>query len=172
MLYKLTSGIKSAIDIGASTGEYLLYFLMKTSANTVIGFEPNEELIQDLKANIALNGLSQTTRVKLYQKFVTSTDSESTMSLDTLSPTLEGPCFIKMDVDGGEVDILRGATEFLKRNDLHWLIETHSPELETTCQQILAQAGYKVQIIPNAWWRVILPELRPPEQNRWLTAVK
>jgi Methyltransferase FkbM domain len=171
-LYKLTSGINSAIDIGAHTGEYLLYFLVKTSASTIIGFEPEARIIEELEANIALNGLSNDSRLKLYQKFVTATNSANTMTLDSINDVIEGPCFIKVDVDGGEADILRGATELSKRKDISWLIETHSRELEISCQQILTQAGYKVHIIPNSWWRVILPEQRPGEHNRWLSAVK
>jgi len=28
------------------------------------------------------------------------------------------------------------------------------------------------QIIKDAWWRVIVPEMRPIEHNRWLWATK
>src|SRR5262245_60176270 len=37
---RLTTGIASAIDVGAAYGEYTLYLLAKTSAHKVWAFEP------------------------------------------------------------------------------------------------------------------------------------
>ena len=36
----------------------------------------------------------------------------------------------------------------------------------------LERNGFRVRIVPNAWWRVVLPEQRPVELNRWLVAYR
>jgi hypothetical protein len=34
----------------------------------------------------------------------------------------------------------------------------------------LAELGYFVDLVRNAWWRLIWPELRPIGHNRWIIA--
>ena len=77
-----------------------------------------------------------------------------------------------MDVDGAEEQILKGAKTINALTDVRWLIETHSNELESLCEGILTVAGFQTRIIPNAAWRVFVPEQRPIEHNRWLAAWK
>jgi hypothetical protein len=77
-----------------------------------------------------------------------------------------------MDVDGAEAEILKGASLLNGLGGVRWLIETHSRDLERECVEQLKAAGFETRIIRNAWWRVLIPELRPVEQNRWLAAWK
>jgi hypothetical protein len=79
---------------------------------------------------------------------------------------------VKIDVDGGECDILDGASALLQAARVRWLVETHSVALEERCATMLRNAGYRVRIVPNAAWRLFLPEQRPIEQNRWLVAAR
>lgn len=166
---RLARGINTAIDIGAAQGEYTLYFLGKTPARKVFAFEPSQEDRARLLANLKLNKLDRDSRLSLFSRFVGS-DSRKECLLDSLIPDISAPCLIKIDVDGAEANILRGASELLRLNGIRWVIETHSKELEKTCIRILREAGCDVRIVPNARWRVIVPELRPGGQNRWLVA--
>ena len=50
------------------------------------------------------------------------------------------------------------------------LVETHSVELERDCMGLLEELQYHCQIIENAWWRNVIPELRPIQHNRWFFA--
>ena len=169
-LRPLCDGAATAIDIGAASGEYTLYFLKKTTLSKVFTFDPDDISREQFVNNMALNGLSESSRLQTSSKFVSSIASENTVTLDGLMVNMMLPCAIKMDVDGGEVDILKGATQLLATGKTRWLIETHSGELEQECEAILTQAGYKVTIIKNAWWRFFVPEQRPIEHNRWLVA--
>jgi hypothetical protein len=80
------------------------------------------------------------------------------------------PWLIKIDVDGAEAKILAGASRIQAIPDIRWLIETHSQKLERTCIKSRQGAGFKTEIIRNAWWRAILLEQRPIA--RWLVAWK
>lgn len=171
-LNRLSKGIATAIDIGAAHGEYTLYFLTKTKATKVFAFEPDVSLFPYLHENLRLNGLDQSQRLGISTKFLGVSDTEQEIQLDSLANSLHAPCFIKMDVDGAEEQILKGAKTINALTDVRWLIETHSSELESLCEGILTAAGFRTRIISNAAWRVFVPELRPIEHNRWLAAWK
>jgi len=94
------------------------------------------------------------------------------MSLDNLLREAQEPIFIKMDIDGGEVEALQSGTELLKSKSCLLVVETHSKQLEKDCISYLSNLGYQCKIIPNSWWRFFVPEDRLVEQNRWFLAQK
>lgn len=171
-LEKLSEGIKTAIDIGAAYGEQTLYFIKKTGAKNVYAFEPSIELCEQIQKIILLNDCGEKKRIIINQKFVTSKDSGNEVMLDSLLNQITLPCFIKIDIDGGELDALLGARRLLDLPSIRWLIETHSYQLERDCLKILTEHSYMTRIINNAWWRIFIPEQRPLEMNRWLVAYK
>jgi len=126
----LTCNIATAIDAGAAYGEYTVFFLMKTNADAVYAFEPGTDLHGRLRNNLQLNSLKGSNRLKLFSHCLGSTVSEGVMSLDSLLPEIGFPCFIKVDVDGEEEEILKGAERLNQRQGVRWLIETHSHNLE------------------------------------------
>jgi hypothetical protein len=73
--------------------------------------------------------------------------------------------FAKVDIDGGECDVLPGLIGLPTI-----LIETHSKDLEEVCTAFLEEHGYATRVIRNARWRALWPEYRPLEHNRWLVA--
>lgn len=167
----LSRGIATAIDIGAAYGEYTIFFLTKTPARKIFAFEPGLQYLSILKDHLEMNQ-ADLSRVALSTKLVGASDSEQAISLDSLAQVVQTPCLVKMDVDGAEEQILQGATLFNLRPDIRWIIETHSKELEVRCVEMLKAAHFETKIIPNAWWRTFLPEMRPTEHNRWLVAWK
>jgi hypothetical protein len=171
-LERLSRGIHTAIDIGAASGEYTLFFLTRTNAEKVLAFEPDAESLPLLQENLRLNSLGKSGRLEVSAAMVGESDGEEKVTLDSLAGSMKLPCFIKMDVDGAEAEILRGAAKLNAREGVRWLIETHSKSLERECIENLRAAGFETRIIRNAWWRVVIPELRPIEQNRWLAAWK
>ena len=167
----LTHAIKSAVDIGAASGEYTLYFLARTPARQVLAFDPDPSIRNEFNSNIRLNNFTGDARLRTFTDYIRSKPGPTSVTLDELLPRLELPCAVKIDVDGGEMDILNGGIAMLGTHQVSWLIETHSVELERDCAALLTNHGYRVTIIPNAWWRVIVPEQRPIPHNRWLVAM-
>ena len=168
----LSKDIATALDIGAAHGEYTLYFLAKTKVTKVFAFEPDVSSFPYLQENLRLNALSQSDRVEFCSKFLGASDAGEEIRLDSFAASVRTPCFIKMDVDGFEEQILKGAKAINALSDVRWLIETHSKKLESTCEEILTAAGFQTRIIPNAGWRFFIPEQRPIPHNRWLAAWK
>ena len=169
---RLSEGIHTAIDVGASDGMYTLYFLAKTSAQKVLVFEPDARNLQLLKGNLELNNLARADRLEIVPARVGASVESGTITLDSFSHSIVPPCLIKVDIDGGEVDLLRGARTLLHLPEMRWIIEVHSKTLEQSCLQMFREAEYRTEVIPNTWWRHFLPELRPGELNRWLLACR
>jgi hypothetical protein len=161
------------IDVGAAEGEYTLFYLAQPRMKHVLAFDPSDRFPEELNANLALNGFAGDRRLTLEKRFVSDSEDGSHCTLDACAAAaLGGPCVVKIDVDGGESSVLRGARRLLARKDVFWIIETHSADLESECVRMLREAGHETQIVPNAWWRVFVPEHRPIPHNRWLTARK
>src|SRR5579872_7148772 len=139
-LRRCTRNIKSAVDVGASTGLYTLYLLMRTSA-TVFALEPDEAAWRELKDNVALNGFSQ---ARLSPIRALAGRGPETFRLDSLTAQLQSPCFIKVDAEGAELEILRGAKSLLQGLDVRLLLETHSLLLEKMCAEFLTEIGYEI----------------------------
>ena len=168
---RFSKGIHTAIDVGANEGAYTLYFLAKTSAQRVLAFEPSPENLFHLKGNLELNHLSADHRLEIVPKFVGRSPGNEWIALDVFWQSIISPCLVKVDIDGGEVELLRGAQGLLRMPGVRWIIEVHSRELKEECLEILRAAKYCTVVVPNAWWRYFLPELRPTELNHWVVAM-
>ena len=166
----LDLAIRSAgtfIDIGASDGYYTIIAAARNHSAHVIGCEPGAGLGMDYDENLLLNGLDQEARMERRAQFV-GTDHTT---LDELTAGCREPIVVKIDVEGGELDVLQSGPETMSRNAT-FLIETHSLELERGCLNLLEEGGYTCQIIRPAWWRALVPEQRPTAHNQWLVAAR
>jgi hypothetical protein len=163
---RFIANCKSLIDVGANDGYYTMAFL-QSGAERVVACEPGEPMEQ-LLSNARANGYEPGERFIAERRCVGTGAGD--VSIAELVKGLPRPVFLKVDIDGGEVDLLKSAEGSESLSDLHWLIETHSKELEAGCIEWLQAHGYQTRIIYNARWRVLLPEQRPIEHNRWLVA--
>ncbi len=169
---RFSLGVKTAVDVGANAGIYTLYFLMKTKAERVIACEPDSGMCEQLWENARNNNQAETSRLSVLSRFIGSGRTSETLSLDNLLADQSSPMLIKIDVDGPEFEILKGAELTLRKRGISWIVETHSTELESSCIEIFAGHGYSTKIVRNAWWRLLVPEQRPIPHNRWLVAWK
>jgi FkbM family methyltransferase len=75
------------------------------------------------------------------------------------------PDFISVDTEGGEVDVLAGATEMLKHPHVQWLIETHSAENAEECRKILELHDFSYTIVRHPHYATSSPMY---EAHTWL----
>ncbi|MEQ9299437.1 MAG: FkbM family methyltransferase [Cyclobacteriaceae bacterium] len=157
------------IDVGASDGYYGLIHKRINPKGKVHLFDGGEVFLGEQKQNFQLNSL-----VIDEQKAVlvgaSSTSNMITID-DHFSDSVE--CFfLKIDVEGAEMEVLQGAERIISHNNCKIIIETHSSDLEKKCREFLEALGYRIEIIKNAWWRTFVPEARSLPHNRWLSAEK
>ncbi|HET6371656.1 MAG TPA: hypothetical protein VFG95_10690 [Nitrospiria bacterium] len=163
---RLIPSCRSCVDVGANDGYYTIAFL-KSSAERVVACEPGE-ISGQLLENALANGYRPNERFVVERRLVGS--GNEMLSAADLVQGLPRPVILKVDVDGGEFDLLNSAETCPFLSELFWVIETHSEELETRCINWLRSHGYRTTAVLRASWRILLPERRPLPHNRWLIA--
>lgn len=156
-------------DVGANVGFYsLLGSLCVGPTGRVYCFEPLPRNITDLRKHIAINRLAN---CEVIEAAVSSTEGRtgfdssrprsmgwlseagsqtvSTVSLDSLvgNGRILPPKVMKIDVEGAEVDVLRGCTEVLAAHHPAIVLATHGRAAHDVCIETLTAHGYKVRSV-------------------------
>jgi FkbM family methyltransferase len=159
------------LDIGAHTGTYSIS--LAEHFKETYAFEPQRATFYALCGSVALSGrttiecqrvgLGDSSQVGEQTLNIVSNDGggstlhgngltvlrKETISIRTLdSFQLDSVGFIKMDVEGNELSVLKGATETLKRSGYPRILfesNTHNTELWA----FLEQLGYTIHTIAN-----------------------
>ena len=163
---RLAHGARTFCDVGASDGWYCLLARKHNPGIRIVAFEPEAQLGAIAREHFALNGIDAA-EVAWREEFC-GTDGTS---LDEALRGLERPIFIKMDIEGGELDALRSGLGTIREQKCFLLVETHSKRMEEECAKLLEASGYAVRIIPKGWYRRWIPETRPLAHNQWMVAV-
>lgn len=151
------------VDIGSNVGNHAYFFKNICNASRVLCFEPLPSNIELLEKNckgceIYTVGLSSETRPG-HIEMIDSVDSNSgtgrisntgvEIVLKTLdSYDLEGVTFIKIDVEGHELEVLKGALQTIERTKPDLLVETHLGVDILDVMSILPQ-GYSYEKITH-----------------------
>ena len=171
---RLKEGI--AIDIGANGGMHTIPLAkMLGSSGEVIAIEPEPNNIIILKKNIKLNDLrnvtvinkacfSKTGKMKLYldefggsgtHSLIKKQSKKINVETDTLDNILKNlkiknVDLIKIDVEGAETDVLKGATKTLKKYHPKIIFEAWDEQYLKKVKKILDKFNYKIkQIVPE-----------------------
>ena len=170
-LRKLADECVSAVDIGANDGWYALYFASRPNIHRVVACEPDAEQLENFAANFGLNPPNLAAKVTRVDQFIGDREGAGWDKLDAIARGLPGPVLLKIDVDGGEMGVLRGGEELIRSGAARIVLETHSAELEEDCLEFLRSRGYTCEVVRNGWYRAVVPESRALPHNRWLVAV-
>ena len=159
---KYVKQAKVIYDIGANLGNHTVYFASYVSEAEIYAFEPLPENFQLLQKNVEENGLK---KVKLYQAACGDNKRKATMSLrmkenngtakidkeDTKGQAVEilalddmelpSPDFIKIDVEGFELHVLKGMRNILKSSEPTLWIEVDT-ENGKNVYEFLKNMGY------------------------------
>lgn len=165
------------VDIGANIGKYTIKMSkMLKQKGKVIAIEPEPSNLKILKKNILLNNLVRYNN--LIVKAVACSDKEGIFNLylnkehegsHSLSRKTENKIkvklekldsiikklklkrvdLIKIDVEGAELEVLKGAKNTIKKYKPKIIFECQSPKSMETVQNILELIGYNIKKIDN-----------------------
>ncbi len=171
-------------DLGANAGFFsLLGSKQVGEKGYVLAFEPLAENIEAIKPQLLLNSVLNCTvveaaisdfigEVSLWEGPDTSTahigtrefekkavKSVKSITLDEFVRTSRQPNFIKMDIEGAEIQALRGADTLLSGpNPPRFLIELHGEKVGQQVVEILEKAGYHLYTLER---KRVLPDCMP-----------
>jgi FkbM family methyltransferase len=156
-------------DVGANVGLYAMLAASKTGpAGRVFAFEPAARNCAFFREHMRMNHLSN---VFLSQYAIGASDGEVSFddsgdpvgfrvsdtgrtsvrlrSIDSLveSKEMPAPHYLKIDVEGAEMDVLKGAAKTIENHRPDVFIETHNrfvPGVHEACAEWLRQRGYSV----------------------------
>lgn len=182
-------------DIGGYKGYYAGVMALR-GASEVFIFEPMPTNATKIKKLIELNAslpirlkqlavsdtcdkatfklMPEETMGKLATSSFQQQDQELTeltvdcITLDELVKSgIPEPDFIKIDVEGAEEFVLKGAVELLKRKRPFLMIEIHSPEIGRRCEEILSKYYSNISVLETG----LTPHKGTPEICHYMVSV-
>ena len=124
------------IDIGAAEGIFSLKIIEQIEHIYLV--EVDEQWIEALKYTFE----EYKEKVTIIQKFVSNRNSQNNATLDMLF-SLKKINFIKMDIEGMELQALKGAKSLLEENDIQLAVCVyHNKDDNTNISQWLHERGY------------------------------
>lgn len=129
------------VDVGAHVGNHSIYFAVYCNPDHVLAFEPAPRTFEVLKSNIHRNGLENkitaiNKAIGLVEGYCEMTDLErpgqnksiptdqGSIELINLSSIKETVGLLKIDVEGNEHDVVRGAYDLIQRDKPELFIES------------------------------------------------
>ena len=155
----------TSFDVGAQQGYDALVFAKLTGAR-VESFERDAGYINKMHRTLQLNEALQALVQPVHANVGTGLDGSS-VALDDLASCSFMPDFVKIDVEGAELDVLHGAERLLHDRGPAVIIEVHSLQLERECGRLLVDHGYRPLVVSQ---RTVWRENRSIDHNRWLVA--
>lgn len=155
-LPKILNGVKIFVDIGASLGQYTFFVNQTMQNGHIIAVEADPIRFEELKNNCLKWATLSTNKLSVYHAAICDNDGKvgffttysnisgglfthnirpqavewqeilvDSFKLDTLLEDC-APDLVKVDVEGSELRVLRGATRILEEGKARFLIELHS----------------------------------------------
>jgi hypothetical protein len=147
-------------DVGGQGG-YDALLMGKLTGGSVVTFECDHDYAEELRETAALNRFP----ITVVEAYVGDSDGPGRITLDAAASTNFVPDFIKIDVEGAEEAVLRGANHIMTERKPSMIVEVHGIAEEERCRKILFEQGYSIETVNQ---RRFGKEHRPLTHNRWL----
>lgn len=147
------------IDVGAAEALLTLDSIDKVSKAYVIEADPG--WIKALNATFA----PYKDKVEIINKYVSSSDTDKTISLETLLKMSNGKSvFCKMDIEGYEIETLKGASKYLmETNNIKLACCTyHRKDDAVETEQILRKCGFELEFSDGVLFFGLYDKYEPP----------
>jgi len=152
------------VDIGAAEGNFTLSVIEKVKKAYI--FETNKRWIKALNATFA----PWKDKVEIINKFVSDNNDKNNVSLDTFFRNNPGINFIKIDAEGAESSIIKGAENILSRQPNCKVVTCtyHKRDDEVVLYDMLKKMGFTMEYSNGYMIFNLDKDLKPPYLRRGL----
>lgn len=171
---------ETAFDVGAHLGFFTLLLARLVGRDgEVVSVEPDPFMGPRLESNLRKNDAGNVTVVKAAVGTVArerrfspgagggvghlAQDGEIQVAgttLDELAESFGPPTLVKVDVEGGEIEVLEGGSGLLANHKTVFVVEVHDEQVQSKAQKLLAEFDYDITMIED-----------DPSRRRHLVAV-
>ncbi len=154
------------LDIGANIGNHSVYWAVKTDAKRIYSFEPVKDFFKILQKNVEINNLNN--KIKIFNIGLSDKKINGSISfydrtniggthvkqdpngnllldkLDNIKIEENAVDFIRIDVEGHELEVLQGARETLIKYKPTIFIEMF-PDKKPKVHEYLTNLGYRLE---------------------------
>jgi FkbM family methyltransferase len=156
-------------DIGANAGFYsLLASRLVGARGRVLAFEPLSANLAYLVEHVRLNQADNIEVLELAlaarsgraqfdptsSRFTGHLGASGSLEVETSSldelvsaERVPGPSIVKMDIEGGEVEAIRGGIGLFRTSRPRLILATHGAESDRCCRQLLENCGYRIDLL-------------------------
>ena len=153
----------AVVDVGAHTGDWTVYCAKVWTVKEINAFEPLKSNVQYansiLKLNecinshvyeIALSDSDKKIEMEYTGSMLGEIKSDSLKKIEAIKfSTLDSfklQCdILKIDVEGYELEVLKGSIDTIRQYKAKIILETHTKELRSKCHMLLENEGYKLK---------------------------
>ena len=146
------------VDAGAAEGNFALSLVEK--ASRIILFEPDKEWLEPLHATFA----PWKDKVTIINKFVGDTTNANQITLDNIITPLKTEIFLKVDVEGAELKLLKGTTKLLSQQKPFKIAicTYHREQDEKEITNFLAKYNFKISFSDGYMLPIFDKKMRSP----------
>jgi len=163
--------VTRVLDVGANDGYFTFgcaaAFRRLGKTGKIIGFEPQRECVRALRASVAAQK-STDIRFEIIQSLVGCDVREGMTTLDALPIAGRTHTLVKIDVEGAELDVIKGARSWMEPSN-PFVIEVHQETFLCPLKQMFFERGTQLVQMDQRPLRLLGREARA-EQNWWLVS--
>jgi hypothetical protein len=175
-LQKALRRVTRVIDVGANDGYFTFgcaaAFRRLAKRGEILSFEPQQQHMDTLQNSLTKQPIGAT-KIRLLQALVGCEVGSGITTLDAIcwntgEPACRTGTLIKIDVEGAELEVLRGASSWLRRTN-YFVIEVHEESLLECVERLFAAQGLRLNRVNQRPLPLIGREMRS-ERNWWLVS--
>ncbi len=153
-IHNLAPAGTSVVDVGSAYGSYTIPFLV--NGHPVYSFELEVESFHEMMSHIRFNNsLIKDEHVNCYNYGLWSSETHGDYynlnyvkfrRLDDVLPDISDVSFVKIDVEGAELEVMKGGGELLINNQPNMWIECHEifkPGITPKVLDMIHELGFK-----------------------------